>query len=98
MDWRREARRALREYPKAKKRNGPADQATIAAVDFAMQMQSEYYNAQERMRFVRLVYFVRTHTLQGAALECHYSLQAVKGWNTEILTAVYVGMQKGPGS
>lgn len=98
MDWRRDAYRALREYPRAKKRNGPGDQAIVSAVEFAMKMQMQYYNAQERLRMIRLVYFVRTHTLQGAAMECHYSLQTVKNWNTEILTAVYVGMQKGPGS
>ena len=93
MDWRKQARRALREYPRAKRRNGEGDQAVIEAVEFAMKMQSEYYNAQERMRFIRLVYFVKTHTLQGAAMECNYSLRAVNGWNTEILTAVYVALE-----
>ena len=99
MDWRRQARKALREYPRAKKRNSEADQAVIAAVEAAMQMQSAYYNGQERMRMIRLVYFKQTHTLAGAAVECGYSIETVKKWNLEIMTAVYVGLlhEKGPG-
>ena len=99
MDWRKQARRALRDYPRAKKRNIEADQATIAAVEAAMQMQSAYYNGQERMRMIRLVYFKQTHTLAGAAVECGYSIETVKKWNLEIMTAVYVGLlhEKGPG-
>ena len=93
MDWRKQARRALREYPRAKKRNSDNDQPVIEAVEFAMKMQSEYYNAQERMRMIRLVYFVRTHTLQGAAVDVEYSIETVKKWNLEILTAVYVAMK-----
>ena len=99
MDWRKQARKALREYPRAKKRNSEADQAVIVAVEAAMQMQSAYYNGQERMKMIRLVYFKQTHTLAGAAVECGYSIETVKKWNLEIMTAVYVGLlyAKGPG-
>ena len=92
MDWRRQARRALREYPRAKRRNGEADQAVIAAVEFALGMQSVYPNAKERLRMVELVYFKGTHTMAGAAQECNYSPDAVKKWAAEIKAAVYVGL------
>ena len=99
MDWRREARRALIKYPKAKRRNGEADQAVIAAVEFALKMQEVYTNAKERLRMVELVYFNGTHTMQGAAQECHYSPDVVKKWAAEIKSAVYVALMydKGPG-
>lgn len=99
MDWRRQARKALREYPKAKKRNGEMDQAVIAAVEATLKMQDEYYNAAARRKMVDLVYFRATHTMQGAAVECGYSIETVKKWNLEIMTAVYVGLlhEKGPG-
>lgn len=72
----------------------PWEEDVINAVEFAMRMQSAYPNGEERMRMIRLVYFQRTHTLDGAALECHYSDRAIKRWNAEILTAVYVALKK----
>lgn len=128
MSWRSEARAALRQYPKAKRRqnetgemritpayNGmpgggtasrttedvalavkltPHEENVISAVEFMMKMQMAYPNAQERMKMIRLVYFQRTHTLAGAALECHYSEDALKKWNSEIMAAVYVALKK----
>lgn len=72
----------------------PREENVISAVEFMMRMQSLYPNGQERMKMIRLVYFQRTHTLEGAAIECHYSDRAVKRWNSEILTAVYVALKK----
>lgn len=66
----------------------------ISAVEFALQMQSRYYNAEARMKMIQLVYYKRTHTMQGAALEVGYNINTVKAWNTEVLTAVYVGIRK----
>ncbi len=88
MDWRREARKALREYPKSKRRG-----ESTAAVDRALEMQKGYYNADARLRMVDMVYFRQTHTLQGAAVSVEYSIETVKKWNLEIMTAVYVALQ-----
>ena len=72
----------------------PHEENVISAVEFMMKMQCVYPNAEERMRMIRLVYFRKTHTLEGAAMECHYSDRTVKRWNNEILTAVYVALKK----
>lgn len=125
MDWqmRREARHALRVYPRLKRKQAEAagQQITpeyggvvvqhgasrttedaalrstlsadelriIEAVEMAVAMQERQPNGAERLKMIRLVYWQRTHTLAGAALECHYSEEAVKRWNLELLTAVY---------
>ena len=125
MNWRREAKRALYDYPRIQKRKASPqvtpsyegtmvqhppsratentalasglserEEAVIDAVELALEMQTHYHNAEARFLMVKLVYWSRTHTLEGAAVECNYSLDAVKRWNTEILTAVYVGLQK----
>ena len=127
MDWRRQARRALYDYPRLKKKQGETEQQItpvyggaavqhsasrvtenvalrstlteaeaniISAVEFAVKMQRYYRNGAERVRMIELVYFKRTHTIEGAAEIVHYSSDAVWRWNTEILTAVYVGMKK----
>ena len=129
MNWRTEARAALRAYPRILRRlyelegirvtpaytgmpGGhtatrttedialrtqlcPQDEAVITAVEFAQRMQATYPNGKERLRMMELVYFRRTHTLEGAAMECHYSVEAIKRWNNEILAAVYTGIRKG---
>ena len=127
MGWRAEARRALRDYPRIKRRQadnemqitpvygGAAVQHSasrttenvalrstltereeniISAVEFMVAMQSRYYNAEARMKMLSLVYFRRTHTMQGAAMEVGYNINTVKSWNTEMLTAVYVAIRK----
>ena len=125
---RREAKTALRQYPKAKRKQNetgemritpayggvpggdsasrttenvalgvkltPYEENVISAVEFAMKMQCAYPNAQERMKMIDLVYFKRTHTLAGAAIECHYSEEALKKWNIEILSSVYTALKK----
>lgn len=127
MDWRREARRALRDYPRLKRKQGDNEQQItaqysgvavqhsasrvtenvalrstltereeniISAVEMAMWMQQHYPNGAERVRMMELVYFKHTHTIEGAADVVHYSPDALWRWNTEILTAVYVGLKK----
>lgn len=64
------------------------EEAIITAVENALEMQTLYHNAKERFLMVKLVYWNRTHTLEGASEVCNYSLGAVQRWNTEILTAV----------
>ena len=66
----------------------------ISAVEFMLQMQRRYYNADARLRMLKLVYWSRTHTMQGAAMEVGYNINTVKAWNTEMLTAVYVAIRK----
>ena len=127
MSWRSEARAALRQYPKLKRRQGENDmqitpvyggaavqhsasrttedvafrstltereENIISAVEFMLQMQRRYYNAEARLRMLKLVYWSRTHTMQGAAMEVGYNINTVKAWNTEMLTAVYVAIRK----
>jgi len=71
----------------------PYEENVISAVEFMMKMQCTYANAQERMKMIELVHFKRTHTLIGAADIVHYSPEALKNWNREILTAVYVALK-----
>lgn len=128
MGWRAEARRALRDYPRIKRRQGDnemqitpvyggaavqhsasrttenvalrstlteREENIISAVEFMINMQRRYYNADARMKMLSLVYFRQTHTMQGAAMEVGYNINTVKSWNTEMLTAVYVALRNG---
>lgn len=70
-----------------------AEQNIIAAVEFALQMQSRCYNASERLKLVQMVYFRRTHTLQGVALEVGYNVNTIKTWNSELLSSVFTALR-----
>lgn len=127
MNWRQQARKALRLYPKLKAKEREAEQQItpayggaavqhsasrttenvalrspltesesniVSAVEFMLGMQSRYYNAEARIKMLKLVYWSRTHTMQGAAMEVGYNINTVKAWNTEMLTAVYVAIRK----
>ena len=72
----------------------PYEENVISAVEFMFRMQNAYPNAEQRMKMVKLVYMQRTHKLEGAALECHYSVEALKRWSNEILAAVYTALKK----
>ena len=93
MSRREAALKALREYPKAKKRNSPEDQAIIRAVEEALADQKDNDNGAERLRMVELFYFQQTHTMQGAAMECHYSRETIQQWKREILSAVNMALK-----
>ena len=127
MSWRTEARAALRQYPRCKRKQAETSEMRITpnyggvavqhsasrttenvalrstltereeniinAVEFMLNMQRRYYNADARLRMLKLVYWSRTHTMQGAAMEVGYNINTVKSWNTEMLTAVYVALK-----
>ncbi len=100
MNWRAEAKAALRLYPRVLKKRAspgapltPRESRALTAVDFALRMQRVYPNAEARLQMVRLVYFQRSKTLEGAAQACHYSRSTLLQWDAELLTAVYAALQ-----
>ncbi len=68
------------------------EERIVRAVEKMLEMQSYYPNRDERMKFIELVYFRHTHTIEGAAMEVHYSTEACKRWSAEIIAAVYAAL------
>lgn len=69
------------------------ERAQLEAVRTALELEKKYPNADARLRMIDLVYFRRTHTLEGAAEVCRYSIETVKRWNAEIQIAVYAALR-----
>lgn len=69
------------------------EQNIVSAVDFALSMQGRCYNAEQRLKMVQMVYFQRTHTLQGAAMVVGYNVNTIKSWNSELLSAVFTALR-----
>lgn len=74
-------RAAIRELPAVKQRE-------YEAVKGAIILTTHGDTGRERLRLIALVYWKRTHTLRGAAIECHVSYITAKRWHGEFIRCV----------
>ena len=67
---------ALRELPE------------LEAVRQAIEETRTLPNGEERLEMVRLVFWKKTHTLEGAAMKCHVSYVTARRWHGEFIKDV----------
>lgn len=72
---------ALRELPEINRRE-------LEAVRQAIEGTRTLPNGEERLEMVRLVFWKRTHTLEGAAMTCHVSYITARRWHGEFIKDV----------
>lgn len=72
---------ALRELPEINRREL---EAVRQAIDETLTMP----NGKERLEMVRLVFWKKTHTLEGAAMKCHVSYVTARRWHGEFIKDV----------
>lgn len=72
---------AIRELP-------CTEQREYEAVRRAIETTERYKNGQERLKVVDLVFWKRSHTLEGAALAVHCSTITAKRWHGEFIHTV----------
>lgn len=72
---------AVRELPRAQQREY---ESVRLAIDQTMRLQ----NGRNRMRVIQLVFWARSHTLEGAALEVHCSERTARRWHTDFILLV----------
>lgn len=75
------ARAALRELP-------PAQQREYEAVAAAIADTLRRPDGEERLRLIRLVFWQRSHTLEGAAMEIPVSFITAKRWHGDFIRLV----------
>lgn len=75
------AEAALRELPAKQQRE-------LAAVRSAIANTRALPDGEERLRMVKLVFWDKTHTLDGAALELHRCIATIKIWHGDFIRAV----------
>lgn len=78
---------ALRELPEINLRE-------LEAVRKAIEETRTMKNGEERLELVRLVFWKKTHTLEGAAMELHWSTRKLVEWHGEFIRCVakYFGL------
>lgn len=78
---------ALRELPEINRRE-------LEAVRQAIEETRALPNGEERLEMVKLVFWKKTHTLDGAAMELHWSTRKLVEWHGEFIRCVakYFGL------
>lgn len=66
----------------------PKKQKRYDAVEAALRKTRRFRDGSSRCRLIDLVYFRKSHTLQGAADSCHVSFGTAKIWNQNFLRLV----------
>lgn len=69
---------ALRELPKV-------EQKRYKAVVGAIRKTKRLKDGEERLRLIEMVFWKKTHTLQGAAMVCNVSYGTAKRWHKEFI-------------
>lgn len=77
---------ALRQLP-------PEDQRRLDAVGQALEISGHLTSGLARVKMIEMVYFRRSHTLEGAALRIPCDVRTVKTWNNDFLLLIWSKMQ-----
>lgn len=73
---------ALRQLP-------PDDQRRFDAVSQALSISEHLTSGLSRVRMIELVYFRRSHTVEGAAMQIPCSAQTAWTWNNDFLLLIW---------
>ena len=58
------------------------------AVSQAVSETKSMQDGEERLKFIRLVFWDKTHTLEGAAMEANCSDRTARRWHTDFIKCV----------
>lgn len=72
----------------------PADrQRKYDAVNQALNISEHLTSGLSRVKLIQLVYFRRSHTLEGAALQIPCDVRTAKTWNNDFLLLVWSNLR-----
>ena len=88
-DWWTYATKMIRQYPGRKGRKLQGTQlAEQRAVESAIREAEALPNGEARLKLIDLVHWKRTHNLEGAAVELHFSEATAKRYHGDFVRAV----------
>ena len=91
MEWRARARRIIESVPELSRKKGiltPEEVRILESVRSAMETTGRHTNGDERLNVVDMVYWQKSCTLRGAALQLRYSYDTVQEWHAEFISLV----------
>lgn len=66
----------------------PINQREHDAVDAAISTLHQTAEGEERLHMVKMIFFLRTHTIEGASQELHRSWRTVAEWHRDFIRDV----------
>lgn len=78
---------ALRQLP-------PEEQRRLDAVAQAVEISEHLTSGLARRKLIDLVYFRRSHTVEGAAMQIPCDVRTAKTWNSDFLLLIWSGLQQ----
>ena len=78
---------ALRQLP-------PEDQCRLDAVAQAVEISEHLTSGLARRKLSDLVYFRRSHTVEGAAMQIPCDVRTAKTWNSDFLLLIWSALQQ----
>lgn len=97
--WWGYAKNCIRDYPAlcaaaeergkaGRKRARREDERDRLAVKLAEEETLEKTDGEMRMEIIRMIYWRKSHNMQGAALRCHVSYSTARRWHGQFVRAV----------
>ena len=75
-------------YPALKEDNSKMANEYVSAIEKTLDELKSLENAEYRAKAIKLVYFDKTRTIEGAAMELHYSSSSVARWLNKFVNDV----------
>lgn len=85
-------REVLRDYPKIceklPEKRSKNEQRRFETVNALLETVDQMPDARSKRKIIEIVYFKKSHTLQGAALQISVGERTAQRWNAQIMDAV----------
>lgn len=66
----------------------PDEKRKLDAVNGAIETTGRYRNGDLRLQIIGMVYWKRSHSLEGAAMRCHVSERTAYSWHNDFVALV----------
>lgn len=82
----------LRSYPKIRvkppEKRTRSEQRRVEIVESVLEMVDQMPDARNKRKIIEIVYFNKSYTLQGAALQIPVGERTAQRWNAQVMDAV----------
>lgn len=78
--WYPIALKMVKRYPLLKGSNKPQEMLYLSSIEKVMEQTKSLEYGDLRLKAIEMLYFKHTHTIEGVALEFHFSPRTVQEW------------------
>lgn len=86
--WYGNVKKMVFRYPAIKNENSLQAGIFTVAIEKTLKETEKMQNGSERIKAIKLIYFDKTKTIDGVALELNYSRRTVQSWMMSFINSV----------